>query len=177
MRVGIDASGYSRWFERLLAELGKELHRTVPSQLEGTGNLDGGVSQLGRSAGQPCLLDREVQSRPASSRRPRSHPARGPLGFRRCTYKRGSDCLNWRGALHTSELLCPLCRWNLDTAQGRDTAYSTICRLRAMRTPFTRTMLWSIRSCVVISSLANACSDFVGQMNSVASEEFLPAPM
>ena len=39
-------------------------------------------------------LDRGVQSRPASSRSRKSHAARGLLGFRSCTKKRGPDCLN-----------------------------------------------------------------------------------
>jgi putative transposase len=53
----------------------QQLHRTVPSQLEGRGSLDGGVSQLGRSAGQHRPLDRGVQSRPASSRSSESYSA------------------------------------------------------------------------------------------------------
>jgi transposase InsO family protein len=66
----------------------QQLHRTVPSQLERGGSLDGGVSQLRRSADQHCSLDRGVQSRPASPpRSPKSHSARGILGFRRCTKK------------------------------------------------------------------------------------------
>jgi hypothetical protein len=59
---------------------GQQLHRTVPSQLEGRRSLDDGVSQLGRSTGQHRSLDRGVQSRPASSRSPKSHTARDVLG-------------------------------------------------------------------------------------------------
>ncbi len=72
----------------------QQLHRTVPSQLERGGSLDGGVSELGRSARIDRSLDRGVQSRPASPRSPKSHSARGLLGFRRCTKKRDPDCLN-----------------------------------------------------------------------------------
>jgi putative transposase len=49
---------------------------------------------LEESADQHCSLDRGVQSRPASPRSPKSHSARGFLGFRSCTKKRGPDCLN-----------------------------------------------------------------------------------
>ena len=45
-------------------------------------------------ARQHRSLDRGVQSRPASSRSPKSHSARGLLGFCSCTKKRGPDCLN-----------------------------------------------------------------------------------
>src|SRR5258707_14840856 len=72
----------------------QQLHRAVPSQLERRGSLDGGVSELGRSASIDRSLDRGVQSRPASPRSPKSHSARGFLGFCRCTKKRGPDCLN-----------------------------------------------------------------------------------
>ena len=59
----------------------QQLHRTVPSQLEGRRSLDSGVSQLGRSTSIDRSLDRGVQSRPASSRSRKSHPARGLLEF------------------------------------------------------------------------------------------------
>jgi putative transposase len=68
--------------------------RTVPSQSQGRGSLAGGISKRGRSSYQHHSLDRGVQSRPASSRSPKSHSARGLLSFRRCTKKRGPDCLN-----------------------------------------------------------------------------------
>ena len=72
----------------------QQLHRTVPSQLERGGSLDGGVSELGRSTRIDRSLDRGVQSRPASQRSRKSHSAPGLLGFRSCTKKRGPDCLN-----------------------------------------------------------------------------------
>jgi putative transposase len=72
----------------------QQLHRAVPSQLEGRGSLDGGVSRRGRSAGLDRRLDRGVQSRPASSRSRKPHSPRGFLGFCCCTKKRGPDCLN-----------------------------------------------------------------------------------
>ena len=59
----------------------QQLHRTVPSQLEGRGSLDGGVSQLGRSASIDRSLDPGIQSRPASSRSPKSYSPRGLLSF------------------------------------------------------------------------------------------------
>ena len=77
----------------------QQLHRTVPSQLERRGSLDGGVSQCGGSSNFHRLLNPGVQSRPASSRSRKSYPARGMLEFCSCTKKRGPDCLNWRGAL------------------------------------------------------------------------------
>ena len=77
----------------------QQLHRKVPSQLEGRRSLDVGVSELGRSTSIDRSLDPGVQSRPASSRSRKSYPARGILEFRSCTKKRGPDCLNWRGAL------------------------------------------------------------------------------
>jgi DNA invertase Pin-like site-specific DNA recombinase len=49
--------------------------------------LDGRVSQLGRSTSIRHSLDRRVKSRPASSRSPKSHSARGLPGFRRGTKK------------------------------------------------------------------------------------------
>ena len=59
----------------------QQLHRTVPSQLERRGSLDGGVSQCGGSSNFHRLLDPGVQSRPASSRSRKSYPARGIVGF------------------------------------------------------------------------------------------------
>jgi transposase InsO family protein len=59
----------------------QQLHRTVPSQLEGRRSVDGGISKLGRSAGLDRSLDRGVQSRSASSRSRKSHSARGFLEF------------------------------------------------------------------------------------------------
>jgi hypothetical protein len=44
-------------------------------------------------------LDPGVQPRPASSRGPKSHPARGLLSVHSCTKFRGPDCLVLRGAL------------------------------------------------------------------------------
>ena len=61
----------------------QQLHRTLPSQFERRGSLDHGISQLGRSASIDRSMDRGVQSRAASSRSPKSHSARGLLGFRR----------------------------------------------------------------------------------------------
>ena len=73
---------------------GQQLHRTVPSQLQGRRGLDGGVSQRAGSARWYRTLDRRVQSRSASSRSRKSYPARGILEFCRCTKNRGPDCLN-----------------------------------------------------------------------------------
>jgi transposase InsO family protein len=53
----------------------QQLYRTVPSQLERGGSLDGGVSELGRSACLDRSLDQGVQSRPASPRSRKSHAA------------------------------------------------------------------------------------------------------
>lgn len=78
----------------------QQLHRMVPSQLEGGGgSLDGGVPELGRSASIDRPLDRGVQSRPASSGSGKSRPARGLLGFHSCTQLGGPDCLVLRGAI------------------------------------------------------------------------------
>src|SRR5262249_39910782 len=57
----------------------QQLHRTLPSQLEGRGSLDHGVSQRGGSTRQHRSLDRRVQSRPAALRSRKSHPERGVL--------------------------------------------------------------------------------------------------
>ena len=48
---------------------------------EGRGSLDIGISELGRSASQHRSLDTGVQLRSASSRRQKSHSARGLAGF------------------------------------------------------------------------------------------------
>jgi putative transposase len=55
--------------------------------LVGRGSLDVGISKCGRNACQYRSLDRGVQSRPASFWSPKSHSARGLLGFRRCPKK------------------------------------------------------------------------------------------
>jgi len=73
---------------------GQQLHRTVPSQLEGRRSLDRGVSRRAGSARVDRSLDPGVQSRPPSSRRRKSYPARGILEFCSCTKKRGPDRLN-----------------------------------------------------------------------------------
>jgi colanic acid biosynthesis glycosyl transferase WcaI len=54
---------------------GQQLHRTVPSQLEGRGTVDGGVSELAGSAGVHRSLDCGVQPQPPASRGRKSHPA------------------------------------------------------------------------------------------------------
>jgi hypothetical protein len=72
----------------------QQLHRTIPSQPEGRGSMDGGISQRARSAGVDRSLDPGVQSRPSASRCRKSYPARGIFEFRRCTKNRGPDCLN-----------------------------------------------------------------------------------
>src|SRR5260370_1668254 len=79
----------------------QQLHRTVPSQLERGGSLDGGVSELGGSASIYRSLDRGVQSRPASPRSRESHSTRCLLAFLRCTTTRHPHCLTYTRSLHS----------------------------------------------------------------------------
>ena len=65
----------------LLSPGRQQLHRTVPSQLERGGSLDGRVSDLGRSANFDRSLDRGVQSRPASPRNQNRTPHEAFLAF------------------------------------------------------------------------------------------------
>ena len=71
----------------------QQLHRTIPSQLERRGSLDGGISERGRSASRHRPLDPGVQPRPAASRSRKSHSAGSILD---CSWpkKLGPDCLN-----------------------------------------------------------------------------------
>ena len=73
----------------------QQLHRTVPSQSEGRGSLDGGISQRARSAG--VSIGRWIQEynhdRPHRGVGNRT-PHEAFLSFRSCTKKRGPDCLN-----------------------------------------------------------------------------------
>ena len=59
----------------------QQLHRTVPSQLEGRRSQDLGVSQLARSTNLDRALDRAVQPRPASSRCQKSNSPGAFLAF------------------------------------------------------------------------------------------------
>src|ERR1700730_3066992 len=75
--------------------------------LEGRGSVDGRIPQRARSAGVHRSLDRRVQLRPATSRRRESYPARSIREFCSCTKKRGPDCLDYWGALHTPTRAMP----------------------------------------------------------------------
>src|SRR5580704_2152699 len=76
----------------------QQLHQTVPSQLERGGSLNGGVSELGRSASIDRSLDRGVQSRPTAPRSRKPHSARGFLGFCSCTKKGERGCSPMRSS-------------------------------------------------------------------------------
>ena len=53
--------------------------------------------------------------------------------------------------------------------------YSTNCKFKAMRTPFTRTWPLSSNSWLVISAFANFCARVFGSKNSIASERSFPS--
>lgn len=111
-----------------------------------------------------------------------NHNKRGPATLRRTHHH------NWlrsteskffvhAGVLRTkSVILGPLT--DLPTPGHRRAepipSYSTACRFRAIRTPFTSTWLLSMSSWLVISLFTNFRARFLGKRNSTASERSLP---
>ena len=82
----------SRRAERRISIRREQLHRTVPSQLEGGGSLGVRVSQHRRGARVDRTLDRGVQSQPAPSKSAKSNASRGVLSLGSYTTFRGRKC-------------------------------------------------------------------------------------
>jgi len=77
----------------------QQLHRTVPSQLEGGGDLGTRISQHRRSACVDRALDRGVQSQSAPSGSAKSNASRGVLSLGSYTTFRGPKRSVLRGAV------------------------------------------------------------------------------